>query len=124
MWGGGERILLVEDDDAVRTVISNILRRSGYQVLVADSPESCLALVRELDDPIDLLLTDVVMPGMNGLQLHERLQEMRPGLRAIYMSGYDEGVFEGRATRAGDIDLMQKPISIPLLLEKIRESVH
>lgn len=122
--GNDETILLVEDDDAVRTVIFNILRRSGYNVLCADSPESCLTLVHELDDPIDLLLTDIVMPGMNGLQLHERLKEIQPGLRAIYMSGYDEGVFEGRVDGAVEVDLVQKPISMPLLLEKIREYVQ
>ena len=84
----GETILLVEDEDALRTVTIRILEREGYVVLAAGLPSEAIELAARHGEGVDLLLTDVMMPEMSGAKLAERLREARPGLRVIYMSGY------------------------------------
>jgi DNA-binding NtrC family response regulator len=87
---GGETILLVEDEDAVRVIVAEILRRQGYHVLEAASPGAACDVFDRRASEIDLLLTDIVMPGMNGPALAQRLIGQRPDLRVLFMSGYAE----------------------------------
>ncbi len=85
-------ILVVEDEPAVRALVVSTLERAGYRVMVAASPAEAVALSEGLDAPIDLLLTDLIMPGSNGQALAERLLQKRPSMRVMMMSGYGAGL--------------------------------
>ena len=87
---GNETVLVVEDDEPVRALATSVLQRSGYTILEAATPAAALEISDHLDGPIDLVLTDVIMPGMNGKQMADRLQAMRPQTKVLYMSGYSE----------------------------------
>jgi PAS domain S-box-containing protein len=117
--GRGERILLVEDDDAVRAVAQQMLLRHGYTVEVAIDGGAALARLRGAPRP-DLLLTDVVMPRMHGRELADRAQALHPGLRVLFMSGYadDEVLVRGVATDG--IAFLPKPFATAELLAKVR----
>ncbi|MFN8646587.1 MAG: MASE1 domain-containing protein [Gemmatimonadales bacterium] len=112
-------VLVVEDERMVRDLVRRTLARAGYHVLEAVDGEAALALARAEDGPIDLLLTDVVMPRMGGRQLATRLQEERPGLRVLFMSGYasDAGDLHDLVLGAGDF--LQKPFAPSRLLERV-----
>jgi len=116
----GETVLLVEDEDAVRLACRRILERAGFQVVEAtDGPHALVALA---DRPIDLLLTDVIMPGgVNGRDLAERLQAARPGLPVLYMSGYTADVIATRGILEPGVNVVEKPFSSSDLLGKVRE---
>jgi signal transduction histidine kinase len=86
--GGPETILLVEDDDAVRAIARRVLQRAGYSVIEAPGPDTAMELAEGHPRPIDLLLTDVILPNENGLSLSRRVASVRPGLRVVFMSGY------------------------------------
>jgi signal transduction histidine kinase/CheY-like chemotaxis protein len=115
-----QTILLVEDDHDVRAYVVEILRELHYRVLEAHDADSALGIVDRNDVQVDLLLTDVVLPGMNGRQLAEELKVRQPGLRVLFMSGYsrDAIVHEGRLDPG--VELMQKPLTQEVLEEKIR----
>ncbi len=89
---GSETILVVEDDASLREVTCEFLQSSGYIVISAGLPEEALRLAKCHNGPIDFLLTDVIMPGMNGRELATRLSELRPGMKVLYVSGYADGV--------------------------------
>ncbi len=118
--GGTEAILVVEDDAQVRAVIVRILRAAGYHVLVAAGGEE--ALLRSAREPgrIDLLVTDVVMPGLRGRELAERLTAERADLRVLYVSGYTQGLFAGEGGLGVGADLLPKPFSPAALLARVR----
>jgi PAS domain S-box-containing protein len=118
---GRETILLVEDEEQVLRLGRKFLTQQGYQVLAASSPAAALELAERHDGPIDLLLTDVVMPGMNGRQLCECLRVSRPGLRCLFMSGYTADVLAPHGVLESGVELLQKPFSIQSLSEKVRE---
>ncbi len=119
--GGTERVLVVEDEDLVRELVREGLQKDGYSILSASNGREALAIAGGYEGPIDLLLTDLVMPGMNGMELAQRLMPLRPEMRVLYMSGYSEeaisrfGVVEDGAT------FLQKPITLSLLSRKVRE---
>jgi len=118
---GTETILLAEDEPAVRDVVRRLLEAHGYHVLEAGDGEQALEAARSFDRHIDLLLTDVVMPGMSGPQLAERLATLRPGTRVLYMSGYaDEAVIRHGLSGSGHA-FVPKPCPADLLLHKLRE---
>ncbi|HWO10086.1 MAG TPA: PAS domain-containing protein, partial [Polyangiaceae bacterium] len=121
---GGETILLVEDDANVRNVAMLFLKRLGYQVLVAPNGQAALALVSErgvADLVVDLLLTDVVMPGMNGRELAERLRRLRPAMHVLYSSGYTDDVIVHHGNVQEQLNFIAKPYSIADLGRKIRQ---
>jgi signal transduction histidine kinase/ActR/RegA family two-component response regulator len=109
--GAGETVLVVEDEPELRELVEEILGARGYRVFGTDSPLDALALVAHHEGPIDLLLTDVVMPKMSGRELAERVQAAKPTLRVLYMSGYtDEAIVQHGVLDPG-IALIQKPFA-------------
>ncbi|MGE0354933.1 MAG: ATP-binding protein [Gemmatimonadales bacterium] len=119
--GGSETVLLVEDDQGVRALTRRILEGNGYTVLEAPRPEEALALGAGYEGPIHLILTDVVMPGMNGVELVRRLRKTRPSIQAVYMSGYTHGTVGTEEIHStGDL-FIQKPFTPAKLLQRIRE---
>jgi PAS domain S-box-containing protein len=120
-FGGGETVLVVEDEDRVLDLVSQVLWNHGYRVLQAREGAAALALVREFKGTIDLMLTDSVMPYMSGRELARRMTELRPGLRVLYMSGYTEGsVAKSGMLDSEERDFIQKPFSAAALVRKIR----
>jgi PAS domain S-box-containing protein len=116
---GWETILLIEDEDTVRNLASQVLRMHGYRVLEARHAGEALKIAEGHDDAIHLMLTDVVMPKMNGRQLAESLAPLRPGMKVIYMSGYNDDIVlsAGLGPRTA---FLQKPFPPDLLVEKVR----
>ena len=119
--GRGETILLVEDEAPVRTLARRVLEKNGYRILEAEDPAAALALVERHDGPIDLLFTDVVMPGMSGGELAERLRATRPDLPTLFTSGYTEDEVVRRGVSAGEAAFMEKPFTPDELLRQIRQ---
>jgi two-component system cell cycle sensor histidine kinase/response regulator CckA len=118
--GGSETILLVEDDEAVRRLARLSLERSGYNVVEAENPKEALKVAGQFSGQIDLLLSDVIMPESEGLPLFQRLVEVRPGLRVLYMSGYaDEAVVRHGIVVEGT-PFLQKPFTPLALSGKVR----
>ena len=119
----GETILLVEDDKDVRTYLSDALRDLHYRVLSAANAAIALKLLAEDKLRIDLLLTDIVMPGMNGRELGEKATQLRPPLKVLYMTGYSRNavVHHGRLDQG--VDLLQKPISTQVLAARLRDTL-
>jgi two-component system cell cycle sensor histidine kinase/response regulator CckA len=118
---GRETILLVEDEQAVRDLICDMLSHSGYIVLeAADGPEA-LEICRQRREPIDLLLTDVVMPGMNGRVLARELTALCPHTAVLFMSGYAESVIALNGVLEPGAELLAKPFTRESLTRKIRE---
>jgi two-component system cell cycle sensor histidine kinase/response regulator CckA len=113
---GTETVLLVEDDDMVRHLVRDALEREGYHVLDACGPVEARRLADHLKAPIELLVTDVVMPKGSGRELAEHLVARRPGLRVLYMSGYtNSGIVED------EVAFLQKPFTPGRLIETVRE---
>lgn len=121
---GGESILLVEDNEFVRQVASMMIEQLGYRVTVFSEPEKCVEEVAAKPDMrIDLLLTDVVMPILNGRQLYEKLSAIRPGLKVLYMSGYPSNVIIHQGGLEEGINFIQKPFTSNALGKKIYEAI-
>lgn len=118
---GHETVLLVEDEKAVRDMTRLILQHCGYRVLEAAHGLEALNLSNGYDEPIHLLVTDLVMPQMSGRVLAERLTAMRPGLKVLYMSGYTEDVIVRQGLDAATMDFLQKPSTLASLARKVRE---
>ncbi|HEY3281953.1 MAG TPA: PAS domain S-box protein [Armatimonadota bacterium] len=119
--GGSETILLVEDEEPVREATRTVLESGGYRVLVARSGEEGLSLAHARADNIDLLLTDVVMPGITGRQLADQVSQQRPGLRVLFMSGYTENAILQHGVLGEGVAFLQKPFTPGVLLRKVRE---
>jgi PAS domain S-box-containing protein len=119
--GGPETILLVEDEDVVRRLVSKTLERSGFTVLDASRGEEALALAQRHPGQIDLLLTDVVMPGMSGPAVAERLALLWPGTKVLFMSGYTGGRLEHHGIVEADAAFIEKPFTLSALVRRVRE---
>ncbi|TAN33884.1 hybrid sensor histidine kinase/response regulator [bacterium] len=117
----GGTILVVEDADDVREVVERILTRNGYQVMVAPNGREALEAVRRHAGDIDLVLTDVVMPFMQGKELAERIVALRPGIRVLFMSGYAQPAFGASGTLEPGVVLLEKPFTEPALLARVRQ---
>ena len=118
--GGTETIMVVEDEITVRNLAVKVLKRHGYNVLEADEGNACLRILRDYDRPLDLLLTDVVMPGMNGRELYKEVKGQFPGIKVLYMSGYTEDIVTHRGVLDEGIDFLQKPFSVQALATRVR----
>ncbi len=120
---GQETILFVEDEPAILQTGAIMLKRLGYRVLSAPLPSEALRLAKEHPDPIHLLLTDVVMPEMNGRELAQRILALRPNIPCLYMSGYTADVLAQHGVARNGDDFIQKPFSMTDLSEKIRHAL-
>lgn len=118
---GTETILVVEDEQAILSLAERFLRTLGYRVLTASTPTTALDVVKAHDGQVDLLLTDVVLPEMNGRQLQQRLLELEPGMRTVFMSGYDADVVAHRGVLEEGIAFVQKPFTMHTLTRRLRE---
>ena len=121
--GAGRTILLVEDDDDVRDLVALMLRQSGYEVVEAASPDKALVLLDVAREKVDLLLSDVVMAGMSGIQLAQAVRDARPGTPVLLMSGYTAGTLPGDATLPPGVSLIRKPFTTTALLRAAEQAL-
>ncbi len=121
--GHGETILVVEDEEAILRLASTILENLGYDVLTAPGPAEALELAGSLDKPLHLLITDVVMPEMNGRDLAERLKQRFSGLKVLFMSGYTANVIAHRSVLDPGVNFIQKPFSNRDLAAEVRRAM-
>jgi two-component system cell cycle sensor histidine kinase/response regulator CckA len=119
-WQGSETILVVDDDDDARRTVTRVLKRLGYKVHQEGDPREAIPFFEEHQPEIDLLLTDVVMPAMNGLTLVERLTRTDPALRVLYMSGYIQGEVSWSGVPGSVTGFLEKPITIDELGKAVR----
>ena len=119
-WGGPETILLVEDEGFVRKVTAEVLESAGYKLVIARSGAEALDAYRQLSKPVDLLLADVVMPGMSGCDLAAEFESLCPGARVLLMSGYAGQLAWCQVSPYGKTYLA-KPFSVQMLLKRVRE---
>jgi PAS domain S-box-containing protein len=118
---GQETILLVEDETNLRDLARQYLEIQGYKILAAEDSAAALQIVDGYQGTIDLLLTDVIMPGMNGRELATHISKLLPEVRVLYMSGYTENAIGHDGTLDPGINLLQKPFSLPSLKDRVRE---
>jgi hypothetical protein len=122
--GGADRmVLLVEDESAVLLAAARILTGHGYKVLMRGNPADALQVLGEAERQIDVLVTDIVMPGMSGIELGRRAKELRPELPILYMTGYSQEVISHRGTLPADSNFLQKPFTRRALLEAVAKTV-
>jgi len=121
---GTEAVLVVEDEKMLLEFVGSILKQQGYKVLAAGTPADALKMVREYDSPIHLLITDVVMPGMNGRDLKEAIVYLYPDIKTLYMSGYTADVIALKGIIEEDTAFLQKPFSVNSLALKVREVIE
>ena len=115
----GATILLAEDEPAVRALVQHVLRNAGHTVLTAEDGTAALALASDHDGPIDLLLTDIVMPGPSGIETARRIRAVRPGMRVLYMSGWASDIFKREGLDETEVALLAKPFSITELVDQV-----
>ena len=118
--GGGEHILVVEDEPALRELVTLMIEGLGYQTSDADSGESAIAMVETEGLRPDLILTDVIMPGLSGRTLAEALSRIIPGVKVVYMSGYTDDAIAHHGVLDPGVEFIQKPFSMAVLADKIR----
>jgi two-component system, cell cycle sensor histidine kinase and response regulator CckA len=121
--GGTETILLVEDEESLLLLCLRLLEQLGYRVLATGMPGEAIELARANPGAIDLLMTDVVMPGMSGRDLQRRIDEIQPGVKCLFMSGYTSDVIAHRGVLDEGVRFVQKPFSIQVLAAKLREAL-
>jgi PAS domain S-box-containing protein len=121
LYQGAETVLLVEDDPAVCELVRGILQSQGYKVLTARRPQDAEALCESHSDKVDLLLTDVIMPGFSGAELSKRLIAKRPELKVLFMSGYIDDSVVRQGVNKNEVSFLQKPFSPSSLAKKVRE---
>jgi two-component system cell cycle sensor histidine kinase/response regulator CckA len=119
--GGTETVLLVEDEDSVRQLVRETLESRGYRVLESANGQAALALAASHPEPIHLVITDVVMPGLNGHELIQQLRAARPGIKTLYLSGYAQDAFSGSTAAEAQKTFLQKPFTLQSLARKVRE---
>ncbi len=119
----GKTLLLVEDEPLVNHATCRLLRRKGYQVLSARDGSEAMRIAFE-QEHIDLLITDVVMPGMNGVELARELRKLRPNLRVLYTSGYSAGLVGESDAWGMPVEFLQKPVRPDVLVARVRKLVQ
>jgi two-component system cell cycle sensor histidine kinase/response regulator CckA len=118
---GSETVLLVEDEEIVRKLVRDTLRRSGYNVVEAEDGAEAMRICEGREEPVDIVVTDVVMPNMTGPELIERLTLVQPELKVLFVSGYTDGRVVQRGLVDSSTDLLMKPFTPNLLARKVRE---
>ncbi|HEX2965210.1 MAG TPA: PAS domain S-box protein [Syntrophorhabdaceae bacterium] len=118
---GNETILVVDDDPGVRALISEVLKTSGYRTLQAGDGEEALRIFRSKANAIDLVILDVVMPRMNGKDASDKIKEINPATKILFISGYTRDIVLEKGSRDGSIDFMRKPLLPDMILTKVRE---
>ncbi len=121
---GAETILVVEDEPDVRKIVCKLLTASGYNVLEASGPDEALTIFKQSSDLIDLLLTDIMMPVMNGRQLYEQIALLQPGIKTLFISGYTNGVINDGGIQPDGVNFLQKPFAPDELTAKVRIILH
>jgi DNA-binding response OmpR family regulator len=119
--GGSETILIVEDERMILGMASEALMEKGYRVLAASRPGDALELAAGFGSRIHLLITDMVMPGMNGRVLSEGVSRLKPGVKTLYMSGYTDDVIAAHGVLDEGLNFLQKPFSLGVLLARVRK---
>jgi CheY-like chemotaxis protein len=119
--GGNEVLLLVEDEDAVRSLTRRVLTRGGYHVVEAREGREAMFIAGEFSDHIDLLVTDVVMPEMGGVELARHLTALRPRLKVLFVSGYTDDAIIRHGVLGQQVSFLQKPFTTEGLLRIVRE---
>jgi CheY-like chemotaxis protein len=121
MAHGTETVLIAEDEASVRSLVARVLRDRGYTVLEASNGQEALDAAQKYEGEILLLITDIIMPGMNGKDLAAQLQSIRPDIRTLYVSGYTENAIVHRGILDSEVDFLQKPFTTRNLARKVRE---
>lgn len=121
--GHGEMVFVVEDDSAILGLAETFLRSLNYEVLTANTPDKAVIAARDYAGEIHLLMTDVVMPGMNGKELYETIRASRPALKCLFMSGYTADVIAHRGVLHQGVHFVQKPFTLKGLATKVREVI-
>ncbi len=122
--GGTETVLVVEDEPLVRDVVVQILRAQGYKVIEAANGTEAIRVAEEMDEPVHLLLTDVVMPLMGGPELAERVRKAHPETKVLYMSGYVDEPLVQEEVLQNQGAFIQKPFTVEELASRVRETVN
>ena len=120
---GSELILLVEDEHSVRAIVTKMLTAHGYAVVAADNPIDALELLAEETFAPDLIVSDLVMPGLSGVELAERVESLRPGLRVLFISGYSGHSMLEDSRLLEDVQLVQKPFTAAALTQAVRQEL-
>jgi len=120
---GHETVMLVDDEPSLLNLIKRSLESRGFRVLTASSPAEALGLAEKHGETISLILTDVVMPGMNGWELSERIMSGYPKIKLMFMSGYAADIISPNGILPEGVTLLQKPFSMNDLAVKIRETL-
>jgi signal transduction histidine kinase/ActR/RegA family two-component response regulator len=120
---GSETVLVVEDEEAVRKLAARLLKKQGYKVLEAPDGGQAIILCEKYHEPIHLILSDVVMPGMSGRRLAEQLKEIHPEVKVLYMSGYTDNAILHHGVLEPGINFLQKPFTVDGLARKVREAL-
>jgi DNA-binding response OmpR family regulator len=119
-----ETAVVVEDQDQLRDLVCRTLRQSGYTVLDATDGASAIRMVSGHPGAVNILITDVVLPGMNGRELYDRLLRQRPGLRVLFMSGYSGDILSENGVTTEGVDLIQKPFTLQAFTAKVRDVLN
>ena len=120
----GETVLVVEDEIDLRKMIVRALERVGYRVLEATGGEHAVALVEGADSKLDLLITDVVMPGIRGTEVAQKLSQSEPELKVLYMSGYTDNAMFHQKLLGADVAFIQKPFTLEALEQKVADMLQ
>jgi two-component system, cell cycle sensor histidine kinase and response regulator CckA len=121
--GRGETILVVEDEKSVRETCGLFLEHLGYRVMLAEAPDTALKIAAEHLEELDVLLTDVVMPGMDGMQMARRIVELKPGIKTLFMSGYTADVIAQRGVLDEGMNFLSKPYTRTDMARRMRELI-
>jgi CheY-like chemotaxis protein len=113
--------MVVEDEPSLRELMTHVLDRRGYKVMEAQDGTAALSRLQEHEGPLDLLITDIVMPGMRGWEVTERISAIRPSVKVLYISGYADDLVHGRKADLAGAAFLQKPFTPDALIKKVRE---
>jgi DNA-binding NtrC family response regulator len=120
---GNETVLVCEDEGGIRKVVTTMLTKQGYRVLEAATPQEAIGRLQKESETIDLLVTDIVMPQINGFELAKTARELREGIRVLYMSGYTDSQVNANWTVDQNTPFLHKPFTASTLAHKVREAL-